>query len=198
MRLRPSLAAGTAWIAGATLAAAVSLPALANESGESATFLGLPRWVWLWLNLLLFLGILGYFIVPGIRRFLDGRSKEIASNLERARTQQDEARRMKQDLSGQIEGLRREMEDLVKRTEADAEREREEILAQAERERERLLQQTQQEIELRTGLARKELQRYAAELAAGMARERIEREVDPRKLERLFDESLTRLESEKR
>ena len=198
MRLRPSLAAGAAWIAGAALAAAVSLPALASESGEAATFLGLPRWVWLWLNLLLFLGILGYFIVPGIRQFLDGRSKEIASNLERARTQQEEARRMKQDLSGQIEALRREMDDLVKRTEADAEREREEILAQAERERERLLQQTQQEIELRTGLARKELQRYAAELAASLARERIEREVDPEKLERLFDESLTRLESEGR
>ena len=86
------------------------------------------------------------------------------------------------------------MDDLIKRSEADAVREREEILAQAERERERLLQQTQQEIELRTGLARKELQRYAAELAAGMARERIEREVDPRKFERLFDESLARLE----
>ena len=198
MKLAPSLAAGAAWITGAAIAAAVSLPALANESGEASTFLGLPRWVWLWLNLLLFLGILGYFIVPGIRQFLDGRSKEIASNLERARTQQEEARRMKQDLSGQIEALRREMEDLVKRTEVDAEREREEILAQAERERERLLQQTQQEIELRTGLARKELQRYAAELAANLARERIEREVDPEKLERLFDESLTRLESEKR
>ena len=136
--------------------------------------------------------------MPGIRQFLDGRTKEIASNLERARTQQEEARRMKQDLSGQIEALRREMDDLVKRTEADAEREREEILAQAERERERLLQQTQQEIELRTGLARKELQRYAAELAASLARERIEREVDPEKLERLFDESLARLESEGR
>ena len=95
MRLRPVLdAAGR--IAGTALVAAVSLPALANESGgEAATFLGLPRWLWLWLNLLLFLGILGYFIVPGIRRFLDGRSKEIASNLERARTQQEEARRMK-------------------------------------------------------------------------------------------------------
>jgi F-type H+-transporting ATPase subunit b len=198
VRLRPSLGAGAAWIAGAAVAAAVSLPAWANESGESATFLGLPRWVWLWLNLLLFLGILGYFIVPGIRQFLESRSKEIASNLERARTQQEEARRMKQDLSGQIETLRREMDELIKRTEVDAERERAEILAQAERERERLLQQTQQEIELRTGLARKELQRYAAELASSLARERIEREVDPEKLERLFDQSLTRLESEGR
>jgi F0F1-type ATP synthase membrane subunit b/b' len=105
---------------------------------------------------------------------------------------------MKQDLSGQIEALRREMDDLIKRTEADAEREREEILAQAERERERLLQQTQREIELRTGIARKELQRYAAELAAGLARERIESEVDSEKLRRLFDESLTRLEKEGR
>jgi F-type H+-transporting ATPase subunit b len=195
------LATSAAALIGALLLAAVSLPALANEESgghEPATFLGLPRWVWLWANLLLFLGILGYFIVPGVRGFLDSRSKEIASNLERARTQQEEARRMKQELSGQIETLRREMDELVKRTEADAEREREDILAQAERERERLLQQTQQEIELRTGLARKELQRYAAELASTLARERIEREVDPKRLERLFDESLGRLKSERR
>jgi F-type H+-transporting ATPase subunit b len=188
-------------LVGAVLLAAVTLPAHASEEGgghEPEVFLGLPRWIWLWANLLLFLGILGYFIVPGVRRFLESRSKEIASNLERARTQQEEARRMKQELSGQIEALRREMDDLVKRTEADAEREREEILAQAERERERLLQQTQQEIELRTGIARKELQRYAAELAATLARERIERETGPDQLERLFDESLGRLESERR
>jgi F-type H+-transporting ATPase subunit b len=195
------LATGAAVLLGVVLLAAVTLPALANEEGgghEPAKFLGLPRWVWLWANLLLFLGILGYFIVPGVRQFLESRSKEIADNLERARTQQEEARRMKQDLSSQIEALHREMDDLVKRTEADAEREREEILAQAERERERLLQQTQKEIELRTGLARKELQRYAAELAATLARERIERETGPDQLERLFDESLGRLESERR
>jgi F0F1-type ATP synthase membrane subunit b/b' len=105
---------------------------------------------------------------------------------------------MKADLSGQIETLRREMEELVKRTEAEAEREREEILAQADRERLRLLEQTQQEIELRVAAARKELQRYAAELAAGLARERIEREIDPPKLDRLFDQSLAGLESEQR
>jgi F-type H+-transporting ATPase subunit b len=189
-------------LAGAAFFVLVSMPALASEEGggghEAATFLGLPRWIWLWANLILFLGIIGWFVVPGIRQFLTSRSKEIQESLERARTQQEEARRMKAELSSQIETLRREMQDLVKRTEADAEKEREEILAQAERERERLLQQTQQEIELRTGQARKELQRYAAELSASLARERIEREVDGRKLDRLFDESLARLESEKR
>jgi F-type H+-transporting ATPase subunit b len=185
-------------VTGAALAALVSLPALASEGGESDTFLGLPRWVWLWANLLLFLGILGYFIVPGVRRFLDSRTREIDASLEKARTQQEEARRMKQDLSGQIETLRREMADLVKRSEVEAEREREEILAQADRERVRLLEQTQQEIELRVAAAKKELQRYAAELASGLARERIEREIDPPKLDRLFDRSLARLESEQR
>ena len=136
-RLRSTIDICAAALLTAALLAAVSLPALANEEGsghEPETFLGLPRWVWLWANLLLFLGILGYFIVPGVRQFLESRSKEIADNLERARTQQEEARRMRQDLSNQIESLHREMDDLVKRTESDAEREREEILAQAERE----------------------------------------------------------------
>ncbi len=200
MKSRAAIVLAVRWLVAAAFFVLVSSPCSRAKRVDTSppTFLGLPRWIWLWANLLLFLGIIGYFVVPGIRQFLTSRSKEIESNLERARTQQEEARRMKQDLSDQIETLHREMEELVKRTEADAEREREEILAQAEHERERLLKQTQQEIELRTGQARKELQRYAAELAASLARERIEREVDPQKLDRLFDESLARLESEKR
>ncbi|HVR30457.1 MAG TPA: hypothetical protein VMS86_13100, partial [Thermoanaerobaculia bacterium] len=129
-------------------------------------------------------------------QFLKTREREIRDHLERARAQQEEARRMKADLASQIESLRREMDELVRRTEADAVREREEILAQAERERERLLAQTQQEVALRVAQAKKDLQRHAAELAAKLARERIEREVDPEDLERLFDESLARLERE--
>jgi ATP synthase F0 subunit b len=180
-------------------AAAATLPLWAAAAeGEPTTFLGLPRWVWLWLNLALFLGILGYFLVPGIKQFLETRAREIHDSLERSRTQQDEARRMRADLTGQIEALRREMDELVRRTESDAEREREEILAQAERERERLLQQTQQEVALRVAQAKKELQRHAAELAATIARERIERAVDPAERERLFEQSLARLEREGR
>jgi F-type H+-transporting ATPase subunit b len=184
----------------AALAATASLPlyAAAAEGGEPSTFLGLPRWVWLWLNLGLFLGILGYFLVPGIKQFLETRAKEIASSLERANGQQEEARRMKADLSGQIDALRREMDELVKRTEADAAREREEILASAERERERLLEQTQQEIALRVAQAKKDLQRQAAELAASLARERIANEVDPSRRDRLFEQSLAHLEREGR
>jgi F0F1-type ATP synthase membrane subunit b/b' len=90
------------------------------------------------------------------------------------------------------------MDELVRRTEADAERERAEILAQADRERERLLQQTQQEVALRVAQAKKELQRHAAELAANLARERIVRDVEPATLERLFDQSVERLERDDR
>lgn len=186
---------------GAAIAAAATHPLLAAAAeggGESATFLGLPRWIWLWLNLLLFLGILGYFLVPGIKQFLETRSREIRDSLERARTQEHEARRMEADLGGQLAALRREMDELIRRTEADAERERAEILAQAERERERLLQQTQQEVALRVAQAKKELQRHAAELAANLARERIVRDVEPATLERLFDQSVERLERDDR
>ena len=123
---RSAIATALRGIVSAAFLVLVSLPALANEEGghEPAEFLGLPRWIWLWANLLLFLGIIGYFVVPGIRQFLTSRSKEIQESLARARTQQEEARRMKADLSSQIETLHREMEDLIKRTEADAEKER--------------------------------------------------------------------------
>ena len=185
------------WVQAALLAALLSPTLLASEGGEgSDTFLGLPRWIWLWANLLLFLGVLGYFVVPPIRSFLETRAKGIREDLERSRQQRQDAENMKASLEGQIGELKQEMDEILTRAEADAHREREEILAQAELERERLLTRTQEEIRLRVDQAREELTAHTARIAADLARQQIQDEIEPSDLDRIFDDSVTRLERE--
>lgn len=172
----------------------MSQPLFAAGGGESETFLGLPRWLWLWANLILFLGILYKFAGGPILGFLESRGKEIAAGLSNAESQRREAAEMKATLERQIAELTGEMDRLIARARADGEKERQQILAQAERERERLLTQAEEEIRMRTTQAKGELTRFTASLAAELARRQIEGAIGPDDVDRLFDESLDRLE----
>ena len=181
----------------AGLAACSTLPLLAAEAEEhTPTFLGLPTWIWLSANLALFLGILGYYLGPPMKNFLEARAKEIRDNLNKAQDQRQESQNMKASLESQVADLQKEMDEVLARAQADGEKERHEILAQADRERERLLRQTEQEIELRVAQALSELTKYTAKLAADLAREKLAASIGPEDTNRLFDKNLGRLEQE--
>jgi len=177
-----------------------ALPLLAEEGhGEEAahgaeTFLGLPVWLWKSANLILFLGVLAYFIGPLLREFLEARGKAIREGLERAAQQRQEAESMRGELETRIADLEREMSEVLERSHTEAERERREILAQAERERERLLAQTDEEIRYKLQQARQDLTEHTARLAAELARKKLEGSLADDDLGRLFDENLARLE----
>jgi F-type H+-transporting ATPase subunit b len=174
------------------LVAAVALPALAAE-GHSDTWLGIPRVVVLSVNLLLFLGILAYFVGPPIVRFLEGRETELKEALAEARRQREEARTMASRLEAQVGELKREMDELLERAERAGKREKEEILEQAERERRRLEKQTDEEIRYRLEQARHELTRHAVRLAAELTEERFRRELTAEDRRRFFEDNLVRL-----
>ena len=181
----------------AWLAFCTTLPLFAAETEEHvATFLGLPRWMWLSTNLMLFLGILGYYVGPPLRNFLDARAQGIRDTLKRAQEQRQEAQEMKLSLESQIASLREEMDEALARAKGEGEKERQEILAQAESERRRLLLQTEEEVRLRIAQAQQQLAEYTAGLAAELARKKLEAAISADDLDRLFDENLGRLERE--
>ena len=61
---------------------------------------------------------------------------------------------------------------------------------------ERLLEQAEQEIQYRFAQAKSELTRHTAQLAAELARKKLEASIGPDDVERLFDENLSRLEKQ--
>ncbi len=173
----------------------VARPAAAAED-PFATFLGLPAWIWMLANLVLFFGLIGYFLGPPVTRFLEARERRIREELDEARERRARAAELQATLGDRIAELERQMAALAERAEADGRLEHDRILEHAERESERLRAQARSEIERRLVQARQELKDFTATLAARLAREQLEREVGPEERKRIFRRNLARLERE--
>lgn len=167
----------------------------ADAGGEPTTFLGLPRWVFSWFNMLVFFGGLGYLIWPRAAAALENRRVQIRDSLMTARRQRADAEELREGLAGQLAALEAEVAQAVARAERQGEREAQEIAALSEHERERMLEQTRVEIRSRAARARVELAQHAARLATTLATARLEQEVDAAARRRILDRGLLSLES---
>ncbi|MDX1630833.1 MAG: hypothetical protein R3234_03175 [Thermoanaerobaculia bacterium] len=198
--MRPGIGLRAAWTSALFLTVSGPLFAAVTEPGEAAgeheadTWMGIPRWIILTLNLVVFFGILIYFAGPAVAEFLQGKQEEVDTALREAERQRAEAERMSDQLKEKIEDLRAEMADLRSRAEREGRREREEILREAARERERVKEQTKHEISHRLDQAREELTRHAVALASDLAERKLSSELTEDDKKRLFERNLVRLE----
>lgn len=187
---RPSPLAASAVVVAALLAAR---PAAA-AADPFATWLGLPAWIWMLANLVIFFGVLGYYLGPPIARFLEARGRRIHEELAEARERRTEAAELQATLGTKVAALEAQIDEILERAETEGRREHDAILEQAERDKERLLAQAQGEIDHRVTQARQELKDFTAELSARLAREQLERELGPQDRRRIFRRNLSRLE----
>ena len=165
-----------------------------SESHQTETWLGVPMWVFGWINLAVFWGVLLKFLVPFLKTTLAERKASIATAQQHAAQQRVEAEQMHANLSQQIEELKNEVSELAARSEREGRREHEELLVLAEVERKRILEQARDEIENRMREARSELVAFTAQLAAQLATEKVASLLTAEDRRRLFDVNLTRLE----
>lgn len=188
----------TAWtpFAIALLAAALTAPTADAAADPSATWLGLPAWIWMLANLVFYFGLLAYFLGPPITRFLEARARRIEEDLAEARERRVQASELQAGLGSKVAALEEQIEELRARAESEGKKEHDAIRDQAVREKERMLAQAQTEIDHRLAQARHELERYTAALAAKLARERIEGELGPEERKAIFRRNLSRLEKE--
>lgn len=170
-------------------------PALAAGGGEAGPFLGLPRPLWYTVNLLLFLGLLGYLVAKPLNRFFTDRSAEVSRQLVEAQRQQEEAMALRRELDGRVHSLEAEVTALRERLREEADRDRQALDLQGEREAARMVQQVDAEVHRRLLEARELLARDAANLAADLAWELLEREMEPADRERIFQRTLRRLQA---
>jgi F-type H+-transporting ATPase subunit b len=155
---------------------------------------GVPKWMILSFNLVVFFGILVYFAGPAVIQLLEEKGRDVRHALAEAERQRKEAEEMASRLAAQVEELRHEMDELLARADREGEKDRQEILAQAEEEGKRLRMGAQQEIRHRLEQARQELTRHAVELASRLAEERMSEELTAEDRARLFRENLSRME----
>jgi F-type H+-transporting ATPase subunit b len=132
------------------------------------------QWIWWkWANFLILAGGLGYLIRKNVPPLFREQSEEIQSALAEAAKIKEEATAYAAGIEARLGNLQSEIEKLRVSAHSDMAAESERIRHETDHHLQRIREQTAQEIELMTRAAKDELRKYAAELAIGLAEERI-------------------------
>ena len=172
----------------------VATPALA-AGGVKESYLGIPSWLWLPLNLGLFLFLLYRFVGRPISQYLETRRDTIEGELKEAETKLAEAERLRVEVMERLERVEGEVREIRDRAEADGRAEAAAIAEQAEAEEARFLTRVDDQITRRQAETRDRLARETAALTAQIAREILSEEMTPADRERVFARSLAALEA---
>jgi len=132
-----------------------------------------------WMNFLLILGGVWYLGKKVVVPMFAERTRAIQENMQASARAMAEASKRLADIEQKLRFLDEEIRDirLTAQRDAAAEQTRMEELAQVEAGK--IAQAAEQEIETAAKAARRELQRYAAELAVGLAEKRIRETISP-------------------
>ena len=157
---------------------------------NGAKHLGIPDFIWLPVNLTLFLYILQRYVGRPMSAFLDARREGIVEELANARNQLEEADRLQADMKKRLADIEEEIAQIHARAEADGAAEAERIAEQTSLDEERFLKRMDDEISRREAETRARLAQDTADLTAQLARDLLNREMTDADRRRVFDRSL--------
>jgi F-type H+-transporting ATPase subunit b len=178
----------------ATLAVALGLafasyaaPQESSTTQKTETDQG-DKWIWWkWANFAILAGGLGYLIRKNVPPLFQKQSEEIQSALAEAAKIKQEAAAYAASVEARLANLQDEIQKLRESAHSEMTAESERIRRETEHHLQRIREQTTQEIELMTRAAKDELRKYAAELAIGLAEERIRFRMNPETQDRLVN-----------
>ena len=177
---------------GLWLALLLVAPILVAASGSG--------WGWVetagrWFNLAVLVGIIAYFLRLPLRQFLADRKRGIQEDISSAGRALQEAEARLSVVQGQMQGLDEELAGMRKTTAEEAEAERLRVLERSQRDVDRLTRRAETEIQLLTRVARIELRSHAADLAVGLARQMLSRELTAEEDARVVGRAVEHLNS---
>jgi F-type H+-transporting ATPase subunit b len=146
-------------------------------------------------NFAILAGSLWYFLRSPIRQYLDDRGTQIRSDLVNAAEMKQAAAAQIDEIDSKMRALPGELESLRTQGAQEIAAEEERIRTAATAERERLLEQARREINLQVKVAERELVAHAADLAVGVASERIKKNITDEDQKRLVDRYVQQLRS---
>ena len=179
--MRPFLSWGVVWICALGFALLVD---------KGATHFSVPDYIWLSVNLTLFLYLLQRYVGRPVAAFLDTRGEGIAQELQNAKEQLAGAEKMREEVARRLDELEGEMRELKERAEREGEAEAAKIAEQAREEEERFLRRVEEELSRREAETKTRLAEDTAELTARLARELLQQEMTDEDRRRVLDRSL--------
>jgi F-type H+-transporting ATPase subunit b len=144
-------------------------------------------------NFAILAGTLVYLLKSPIRTYLADRSSQIRSDLVNAAAMKETAAAQIAEIDRKMQALPKELEALRAQGAQEIAAEEARINAAAAAERDRLFEQARREIDLQVKVAERELVAHAADLAVGVASERIKKSITDDDQTRLVDRYVQQL-----
>jgi F-type H+-transporting ATPase subunit b len=163
--------------------------ASAGEHHEK-TYFGIPGWILKLANMLLFIGVLVYFVGGPVKKAFAERGEAIRRANEEARERREKADRMASDIQTRLTAIEAEVRAIHERAQSEGERQKRELMTAAEAESQKILQAARTEVENRLKHARVELTEYAGRLASDRAEQILREKITEQDQRKLFQESL--------
>lgn len=150
---------------------------------------------WHAVNLALIVGVVVYFARSPIQAFMAERRQSIEQNLETAKSELESAEARLAECNARVDSLDREIEEIRGAVRAQAETERDRLLADARVAADRIRRDAVIAVEQEGRRARDELREEAAEIAVRLAGDLLKRQVGDADRARLVDEFVASIES---
>jgi F0F1-type ATP synthase membrane subunit b/b' len=144
-------------------------------------------------NFAVLVGGLVYLLRSPLAQHLANRSQQIRGGLEAARETTATATAQLAEIDRLLESLPAELEALRARAVEEIAAEERRIQAKAEAERKRLVDDVQRDVDVRVRVARKALAEHAADLAVGLAADRVRQTITDADQARLIDRYATQV-----
>ena len=154
------------------------------------TYLGIPGWILKLINMIVFLGVLGYLLGGPVKKSFAERKRVIAADLAEAATRREKADRLASDIAARMSKLEQEVAGILQRATEDGERQKRELIEAGERDAERVLTAARAEIEARVKVARNELAAQAAEMTTDQARAIVTASLTEEDRRKIFGQSV--------
>ncbi|MGD0772980.1 MAG: ATP synthase F0 subunit B [Candidatus Solibacter sp.] len=132
-----------------------------------------------WANFLLLAGVLGYFIGKSAGPFFAGRSAGIRKDMDESLRQRQEAEAKAAEVDRRLANLEKDIAALRGQGEAEGKAETERLAQHTEAEIAKIQAHAEREIASAGKAARMALKRYSAELAMGLAEQKVRARMTP-------------------
>lgn len=176
------------------LASLLFAPAIAHAAEEGHG--GDPMTLfWQGINLLILIGVIVYFGRAPLRAFMADRRENIEQGIASAQHDLAAAERRLAECTARADALGAEIDEIKRSVRAQAENERDRLIADARNAAERIRRDAQLAVEQEGRRAREDLRAEAAEMAVRLAADLLKRQVGDADRARLVDEFVASIES---
>jgi len=178
----------------ATLVAQEPAERKEGEAAHSEEHSGDPAAIWRWANFAILAAGIGYLMAKNLPGVFSARTVEIQKGIAEAQQMKQDAERRAAEMDARLSSLGAEIERFRTQSGAEMQQEADRIAQETAAQLKKIEEHAMVEIESVGKTVRRQLKEYSAELALGLAEERLRAQMNTATESKLVDDFVTDLE----